>query len=67
MFQIFENLESVDSEILKKVEAVSSDLSVDGLGLSEESKQILINETNVFFHCAATVRFNEQLRCGLKY
>jgi len=64
--QIFENLESVDSEILKKVEAVSSDLSVDGLGLSEESKQILINETNVFFHCAATVRFNEQLRVAYK-
>lgn len=32
------------------------------VGLNQNSKQIVLSEVEVIFHCAATVRFNDPLR-----
>ena len=42
------------------------DIEKEGFGLEENSRNILLDEVNVFFHCAATLRFNEELRLVFK-
>jgi fatty acyl-CoA reductase len=45
------------------VKAVQGDMLEDRLGLSDEDRQLLEDNVNIVFHSAATVRFDEQLRC----
>lgn len=46
---------------LKKITVVKGDVSIDGLGIGEADKQRLIANTTVVFHCAANVRFDQEL------
>ena len=43
---------------LNKFIAVNGDCSRPDLGLSEEDKLRLINEVNIAYHCAASVKFD---------
>lgn len=47
---------------MNKVTAIQGDCSELGLGLSPEDRQKIIDEVNIFFHCAATIRFDEPLK-----
>lgn len=42
-------------------------MALPKLGLSPESYELLVNEVDVILHCAATVRFDENIRvaCGI--
>jgi alcohol-forming fatty acyl-CoA reductase len=46
---------------LVKIQLVSGDIAAENLGLSEKDRSTLINEVNVVFHSAATVKFTEPL------
>jgi len=48
-----------------KVSGVAGGCSLPGLGLSVSSRNILINEVNIIFHGAATVRFDEHIRVAM--
>ncbi|XP_071441590.1 fatty acyl-CoA reductase 1-like [Hetaerina americana] len=51
----------------EKMVAVPGDVTSDGiLGLSEENRCTLANEVSIFFHCAATVRFDDSLVDAVK-
>lgn len=41
---------------------ISGDITVQGLGISEEDREKLITEVNIVIHSAATVKFDEELR-----
>ena len=58
---IFDKLRMEDEEALRKVVAMSGDITEDRLGLTFEEESILVNSVNIIFHCAATVRFDETL------
>ena len=58
---IFNKLRMEDEEALRKVVAMSGDITEDRLGLTFEEESILVNSVNIIFHCAATVRFDETL------
>ncbi|XP_061466460.1 fatty acyl-CoA reductase 1 isoform X2 [Rhineura floridana] len=60
--KLFDRLKDEQPEFKEKIIAVASDLTEVEMALSEEDKENLINSTNIIFHCAATVRFNEILR-----
>ncbi|KAL6257452.1 hypothetical protein P5V15_011023 [Pogonomyrmex californicus] len=49
-------------ELEKVVTAVNGDVSLPGLGLSPEDRKMLIENVNIVFHAAATVRFDELLK-----
>lgn len=49
---------------LEKVILIEGDAVLEDCGLSEESKKLLM-DTNVIFHAAATVRFDEKIRLAL--
>lgn len=48
-----------------KVSAVAGDASLPGLGLSASDRQKLVDEVNVVFHGAATIRFDEHIRTAI--
>nr|KAF6465083.1 fatty acyl-CoA reductase 1 [Rousettus aegyptiacus] len=60
--KLFDRLRDENPDFREKIIAISSELTQPILALSEEDKEIIIDSTNIIFHCAATVRFNENLR-----
>lgn len=48
-----------------KIVPIEGDCSLPGLGLSDYDRQKLIDNCNVIFHAAATVRFDEKLKLAL--
>nr|XP_009860455.1 fatty acyl-CoA reductase 1 [Ciona intestinalis]XP_026693049.1 fatty acyl-CoA reductase 1 [Ciona intestinalis] len=62
----FDNLWQLQPNFVEKLSFVSCDLEADDLGLSKEDRKTLQNEVNVFYHSAATLKFNEQLRLSFE-
>ena len=60
--QMFQRIRKQKPEMLKKVKALSGDVGMKNLGLTDEQLDILINETNIIFHCAATLRLESKLK-----
>lgn len=50
----------------QQVRLINGDCVEKDLGLSNEDKQMLIEEVNYIIHCAATVRFNQELRTAAR-
>ncbi|KAI5640098.1 male sterility protein domain-containing protein [Phthorimaea operculella] len=44
-----------------KVYVIAGDIMEPGLGLSQEDRALLVNRTNIIFHVAASVRFDDPL------
>lgn len=63
--EIFDRLGQKDPFFKRKIIPISGDITKPGLGLSEEDRQIFINEVSVVIHSAATTRFNEPLRVAV--
>lgn len=50
------------AELKKAVTVISGDVSLPGLGISPEDRQLLCERVTIVFHGAATVRFDELLK-----
>ncbi|XP_049638841.1 fatty acyl-CoA reductase 2-like [Suncus etruscus] len=60
--KLFDKVREACPNMQKKIRAIYADLKHQDLGISEEDLQELLKSTNLVFHCAATVRFNDSLR-----
>ncbi|XP_061397478.1 fatty acyl-CoA reductase wat-like [Musca vetustissima] len=58
---LFEKLHTVRSDPMKYIKTIEGDCTLPKLGISPEDRKELIEQVDVVFHCAATVRFNEPL------
>ncbi|KFB36786.1 AGAP009690-PA-like protein [Anopheles sinensis] len=58
---VFDRLRSKTPQLLEKLVCVGGDISLPLLGLSERDHRTLLEQVQVVFHVAATVRFNEGL------
>lgn len=54
------------TELLNKIVAIESDITSEGLGLSQTDRTLLIDNVNIVFHCAASVRFDAALKDNLR-
>ncbi|CAH1708590.1 unnamed protein product [Aphis gossypii] len=63
--RLFKRLKHEVPKYYHKVSGVAGDCSLPGLGLSVSSRNTLINEVNIIFHGAATVRFDEHIRVAM--
>ncbi|XP_050299737.1 fatty acyl-CoA reductase wat-like isoform X6 [Anthonomus grandis grandis] len=63
---VFYKLSEMFPDYKKKVVGLSGDFELDGLGLSEESKELITNEVQLIYHGAATIRFDENLKKAVK-
>ncbi|XP_026684981.1 fatty acyl-CoA reductase wat-like [Diaphorina citri] len=63
---IFNRLTKEVPNFRSKIKVIPSNIEAEHLGLSPESKQLLISKVNIIFHCAATLRFDEELQAGVR-
>ncbi|XP_076632053.1 fatty acyl-CoA reductase wat-like [Colletes latitarsis] len=59
---VFDRLKKEVPKYRQKVQVISGDCVLPGLGLSASDTDLLTREVSAVFHVAATVRFNEELR-----
>ncbi|KAJ8917331.1 hypothetical protein NQ315_002353, partial [Exocentrus adspersus] len=59
---VFNRIREKDPDAFDKVKAISGDVSLPNLGISESDKAFMVGNINVVFHSAATVKFNEDLK-----
>ncbi|CAH0385202.1 unnamed protein product [Bemisia tabaci] len=64
--RLFKRLKHEVPKYHHKVSAIAGDCSLPSLGISQQDRDRLIEEVNIIFHGAATVRFNEPLKQALK-
>ena len=57
--------DSQQSELMGKLAALEGDVGLPHFGLSCQDLQIIIEEVSIVFHCAATVRFDEELKVAV--
>ncbi|KAL0281211.1 UNVERIFIED_CONTAM: hypothetical protein PYX00_002266 [Menopon gallinae] len=62
---IFNELKRTDPNFAKRLVIIRGDCSQVGLGISEEDRKLLIENVNIVFHVAATVRFHEALKVAM--
>ncbi|XP_048004127.1 putative fatty acyl-CoA reductase CG5065 [Leguminivora glycinivorella] len=60
--RIFDRLHEVSPKCFEKLRLIPGDILAEGMGISEEHRQELRNETQIIFHCAACVRFDMPLK-----
>lgn len=59
---VFDRIRNKSPESLEKLEFISGDIQLDNVGLGEQDLQRILEDVNIVFHVAATVRFNESLQ-----
>ncbi|XP_025264924.1 putative fatty acyl-CoA reductase CG5065 isoform X2 [Camponotus floridanus] len=59
---LFQRIRTEQPQVLKKVIPFNGDICSDNLGLTDEEREQLINEVNIIFHCAASLRMNAKLK-----
>ncbi|KAJ8985220.1 hypothetical protein NQ317_018249 [Molorchus minor] len=59
---VFNRIREKNPSAFEKVKAVSGDVSLPNLGISDSDRTHLTDNINIVFHSAATVKFNEDLK-----
>ncbi|XP_050358525.1 fatty acyl-CoA reductase 1-like [Nymphalis io] len=63
----FDRLRKEKPDIFQeKVFFIAGDASEIGLGISDEDRTLIINRTNILFHVAASVRFDDSLKVAAR-
>lgn len=52
----------MSGNLLQKIKVVKGDVSIDGLNISDADKERLLKTTEIVFHCAANVRFDQPIK-----
>ncbi|XP_060050571.1 fatty acyl-CoA reductase 2 isoform X2 [Erinaceus europaeus] len=60
--KLFDKVKEVCPDLHAKIRPISADLDHNDLAIGKEDMQELLSCTNIVFHCAATVRFDDHLR-----
>ncbi|CAH1381665.1 unnamed protein product [Tenebrio molitor] len=63
-YPCFDNLKKERPDFKEKIVFVSGDCELSNLGMSQQSQEMLIDETDVVIHAAANVKFDQPLRLG---
>ena len=58
---LFKNLKETNASSFKKVFAITGDITLPRLGMSNDDFDMVIEKSSVVFHSAATVGFDEEL------
>ncbi|KAI4500925.1 hypothetical protein M0802_004136 [Mischocyttarus mexicanus] len=64
---LFERIRKEKPEVLKKLVPIIGDVSLNNLGISDEQREWLINETHVVFHAAAAVKLDATLKLAVEF
>ncbi|KAL3272790.1 hypothetical protein HHI36_014250 [Cryptolaemus montrouzieri] len=62
---LFSELKKVHPEFKKKIVAIEGDLSLPGIGITEENRRIINDNVNIIIHGAASVKLNEDISSSI--
>ncbi|XP_030759584.1 fatty acyl-CoA reductase wat-like [Sitophilus oryzae] len=62
---IFQKMKEECPKYRHKVVGVGGDCTLSGIGLSIQDRRLLVDEVNIVFHVAATVRFDEKIKTAV--
>jgi fatty acyl-CoA reductase len=48
--------------MINKIIIITGDVALEGLGIAEEQRRLVINNVSLMYHFAATIRFDEKLK-----
>ncbi|XP_074600698.1 putative fatty acyl-CoA reductase CG5065 [Brevipalpus obovatus] len=65
--KVFGRIKEENNNFSNKIVVVEGDITVDGLGMSQNDLNSIIENVSVIFHSAATVKFEEPLRVAINY
>ncbi|KAM6154273.1 fatty acyl-CoA reductase 2 [Erethizon dorsatum] len=60
--KLFEKVKEICPNVHEKIRPISADLNQHDFGISKADMEEILASTNIVFHCAATVRFDDHLR-----
>jgi fatty acyl-CoA reductase len=63
---LFETIRLANPRFRAKLVALNGDLLLPDLGLSDVDRQVLVDNCNIVFHSAATLRFDEPLKLAVE-
>ncbi|XP_054974452.1 fatty acyl-CoA reductase 2 [Sorex araneus] len=61
-YELFDKVKELYPNVHEKIRPICADLNQQDLAISKEDTQELLSSTNLVFHCAATVRFDDHLK-----
>lgn len=64
-YRLFDHIKATQPEVTQKVVAIKGDVTMEGLGISDEDEARLAEEVTVVFHAAATINFQEPMRVAV--
>jgi len=64
--KLYDNIRLQDPDFTDKIRVIHGDVLEEELGISEIDRQFLAEHTNIVFHSAATIRFDEPLRLAVQ-
>ncbi|KAB7507713.1 putative fatty acyl-CoA reductase [Armadillidium nasatum] len=64
-YKLFDRIKATQPEVIQKVVAIKGDVTMEGLGISDEDEARLAEEVSVVFHAAATINFQEPMRVAV--
>lgn len=64
---VFDHVRETDKAQLDKIKLIRGDILSDGLGISDEDRVLLAENVEVVFHCAANVRFDQELKQAVNF
>lgn len=64
--ELFAEARKATPDFAQKVLAIPGDITQERLGLSDSDYELIINKTNIVFHAAATVKFNEKIKTAVE-
>jgi len=53
------------STIIEQCEVICGDCTLTDLGISKEDRKLLAENVSIIYHCAATIRFDEELKTAV--
>lgn len=63
---MFQRIRKQKPQMMKKVVTLNGDVSVENLGLNKEQSEILMNEIDIVFHFAATLKLEAKLKDAIE-
>lgn len=63
---IFDNLQKEEPSFRSKIKVIQGNLEQDTMALSDPDYDEICSNVNIIFHCAATLKFDEDLKIAIK-
>lgn len=64
---VFDRIRETNRAQLDKVKLIRGDILMDGLEIGESDRNQLIENVEIIFHCAANVRFDQELKQAINF